>query len=127
MSLQGEQDWDRIWEGMVEAAEQHGLVTLRLNLFLPHQHENFFATWKRHSAHPEDNVWKMEVPFIAQGGVVGRLRVSGDLKMPSCISEMLRFLAYLESIELEVKRRLESGASLPQAGEPAPIGVESSV
>ncbi|MEM8680196.1 MAG: hypothetical protein AAGF97_12685, partial [Planctomycetota bacterium] len=90
-----------------ETAESYGIVAMRLNLFLPKQHENFYASWKKKSSpRPGDHLWNMELPFVSNGVVVGRLKVSGDLTSSSCLQEMLSFLDYLKQIEGEVQERM---------------------
>ena len=52
VQLQGSLKWETMWQAMVESAERFNLTKIRLNLFLPRLHEDFFATWQRKREHP---------------------------------------------------------------------------
>lgn len=63
--LQGGGRWDQVWEPLVEFAERHGLVSLKIDLSLPWLHEGYHATW--HSVRMPERAFQtnLRVPLFA--------------------------------------------------------------
>ena len=75
--LQGNRDWNLLWEEITEYAETHDLCMVQLNVNLPAIHEEYHAVWKRkHGAEPE-HMWHTTLPLMADGRPIGRLRLAG--------------------------------------------------
>jgi len=75
--LQGTMQWEQVWEALIESADRFNLMKIRLNLYLPQLHEDFFATWQRRSRTRADRRWSTEVPLVVNNSVVGVLSVVG--------------------------------------------------
>ncbi len=63
--LQGGGRWDQVWEPLVEFAQRHGLVSLKIDLSLPWLHEGYHATW--HSVRMPERAFQtnLRVPLFA--------------------------------------------------------------
>jgi UDP-GlcNAc:undecaprenyl-phosphate/decaprenyl-phosphate GlcNAc-1-phosphate transferase len=76
--LQGEREWNVLWESLVECATKLDLTSIDLDVNLPAMKEGFHANWYQHSPREWHECWRMEIPLFAVGSAVGRLQVIGD-------------------------------------------------
>lgn len=106
--LQGKLQWEeKIWTALVESAERFNLTKLRLNLYLPHLHEDFHATWKRKHAPSGNQAWQLDIPLSAAGMTIGTLNVVG-LQDPRAASvQLAQFLDFLEPLESQIHEMLQ--------------------
>lgn len=105
--LQGSHEWERMWETLVESADDYGLVRLRLTIHIPAVHEAFYANWKAPKSFTPsaDSVWKTTLPLLLDGESVGRLEVSGVVDDPSrsTSAQLVQVLEFLEPIEDDIR------------------------
>jgi UDP-GlcNAc:undecaprenyl-phosphate GlcNAc-1-phosphate transferase len=127
--LQGSLQWEeKIWNALVESAERFNLTRIRLNLYLPHLHEDFFATWRRRAAGAANKAWRMELPLVANGMTVGYLHVTGDQDARTASAQLASFLDFIEPLEAQIVELLSikpkhlaapaNGPTVAIAGEP---------
>jgi UDP-GlcNAc:undecaprenyl-phosphate GlcNAc-1-phosphate transferase len=121
VQLQGRRQWNLIWSALREAAAVHDLVSVRLNINIPHLHESFYASWKASGGVAEDNVWRIAMPLHVAGRPVGRLLIAGRAGKDN-LAAIQQALDYLEPIEAEMTRLVEDAA--PEAN---PFRLESDV
>jgi UDP-GlcNAc:undecaprenyl-phosphate GlcNAc-1-phosphate transferase len=102
--LQGSLQWEeKIWNALVESAERFNLTRIRLNLYLPHLHEDFYATWRRRAAAAAANkAWRMDLPLVANGMTVGSLHVAGDQDSRTASAQWASFLDFIEPLEAQI-------------------------
>jgi UDP-GlcNAc:undecaprenyl-phosphate GlcNAc-1-phosphate transferase len=101
--LQGSLQWEeKIWNALVESAERFNLTRIRLNLYLPHLHEDFYATWRRRAAGPVANPWRIELPLVAEGMAVGYLHVTGNQDPRTASAQLASFLDFIEPLEAQI-------------------------
>jgi UDP-GlcNAc:undecaprenyl-phosphate GlcNAc-1-phosphate transferase len=101
--LQGSLQWEeKIWNALVESAERFNLNRIRLNLYLPHLHEDFYATWRGRAATPINRTWKVELPLVADGTVVGYLHVTGTQDPRTASAQLASFLDFIEPLEAQL-------------------------
>jgi UDP-GlcNAc:undecaprenyl-phosphate GlcNAc-1-phosphate transferase len=101
--LQGSLQWEeKIWNALVESAERFNLTRIRLNLYLPHLHEDFYATWRGRTAGPATKVWKLELPLVAEGMAVGYLHVTGNQDPRTASAQLANFLDFIEPLEAQI-------------------------
>jgi hypothetical protein len=101
--LQGSLQWEeKIWNALVESAERFSLTRIRLNLYLPHLHEDFYATWRRRAAGTAGKAWRMELPLVANGMTVGYLHVTGDQDSRTASAQLASFLDFIEPLEAQI-------------------------
>jgi len=106
--LQGSLQWEKLWEGLVESAERFQLISIRLNLYLPRLHEDFYATWKRESDRNKDETWRTDVPLLHDGVNVGRLSVVGVSSDAGALADIGELLDFVDSLEGQVCRLLDA-------------------
>ena len=75
--LQGSLEWEEAWESLVDSAPRFNLMKIRLNLYLPKLHEDFYATWRRRSRTNVNRHWTVDIPLVVDGDVVGLLNLTG--------------------------------------------------
>lgn len=105
ISVQGDGQWEQIWEPLVALAQQHDVAKLKLNINLPWLHESFHAAW--HSVRTPEKAFQMDVsvPLFATRAdesdkvPVGSLKIvmpAGCSKSYINISELIDKLVDLE-------------------------------
>jgi len=115
--LQGTHAWGDVWRGIVHDAQSLDLTAVSLDVNAPAWHEGYHRRWQRAGAADDPlTVWRVELPLVAGGQVVGRLVVRGS-RADGCMAEKL---AALSAVVRETERRL--AASLP-TGRPLPTSV----
>ncbi len=116
--LQGNREWERLWEMLVTFAEEHDLSMIQLNVNLPALNEEYHAVWKRkHSGEP-DHMWHTTVPLLVDGLTVGRLRLAGlPLAETSVCTWMTSLIDGLRDFEEHVVETVQ-GPSLTRVVEP---------
>jgi hypothetical protein len=82
-------------------------MRIRLNLYLPRLHEDFFATWQRRSRTRADRRWTAEVPLIVDNTVVGTLSVTGVQNGGSVAPILAEFAELIKPLEQELADVLE--------------------
>lgn len=96
--LQGNHQWEVLWETLTEFAERFDLSEVELNVHLPAIHEDYHAKWQRREMNTE-KAWSSEIPLIADGKAVGRLRLSGATQTGSACVWMGELIAGLKPFE----------------------------
>ena len=101
----------------MESAERFNLVKIRLNLYLPQLHEDFFATWQHSSRARGDHKWSADVPLTVDDRVVGILSVTGLQDEGSVSGVMAGFVQLIEPLEVQLAEvlRVHTAASAKKA------------
>jgi UDP-GlcNAc:undecaprenyl-phosphate GlcNAc-1-phosphate transferase len=105
--LQGERQWNVLWESLTESAEKLQLLRIDLDINLPAMKEGFHANWHQYSSRERHECWRMEVPLFAEGMAVGRLLVSGDRReqegsVCDAVDRLIELLGPFEKAFMEV-------------------------
>jgi UDP-GlcNAc:undecaprenyl-phosphate GlcNAc-1-phosphate transferase len=107
IQLQGRREWNRLWTALREAAAVHGIVSLKLNINIPHLHESFFASWKSSDAGGgEDSAWRIALPLTYGERLIGRLLIAGRASEDH-LAAMQDVLDFLEPMETELSRLVD--------------------
>lgn len=75
--IQGDTDWEPLWEVIRDFAETHGFSGARLTLSIPWLHENLYAHWGNNACFRDRGTSKMEVPLKLEGRSVGWVGLAG--------------------------------------------------
>jgi UDP-GlcNAc:undecaprenyl-phosphate GlcNAc-1-phosphate transferase len=76
--LQGERNWNLLWQSLTEWAEKLQLLRVDLDVNLPAVKESFHANWYQPTARERHECWSMELPLFVNGRAAGRLQVCGE-------------------------------------------------
>ncbi len=115
--LQGSHGWGGVWQGIVHDAEELHLTAVCLDVNAPVWHEGYHRRWRRAGAADDPlTVWRVELPLVADGQLVGRLTVSGE-RADGCMAEKL---AALSAVVRTAESRLTAA---PPTGSPRPTSV----
>jgi UDP-GlcNAc:undecaprenyl-phosphate GlcNAc-1-phosphate transferase len=76
--LQGERQWDLLWESLTELGQRLDLLRIDLDVNLPALKEGFHANWYQLTPLEWHECWRMELPLFVDGVAVGRLAVAGE-------------------------------------------------
>lgn len=117
--LQGNLQWEEVWEGLIESSNKFNLIRIRLNLYLPQLHEDFFATWQRRSRARSDRRWSAELPLVVDDTVVGVLSVVGVQQGGSVASTITDFAELVYPLEGQLEQILQARSSVSEL-EPEP-------
>jgi UDP-GlcNAc:undecaprenyl-phosphate GlcNAc-1-phosphate transferase len=117
VQLQGHRQWAVIWTALREAAVDHRLASLKLNVNIPHLHESFYASWRSDDSAANDGAWRMALPLSYGDRLIGRLLIAGRVGGKS-LAEMQSMIDFLEPLESEIARLIEE-VEADQASTPA--------
>lgn len=118
--LQGTLEWEEVWAALVESADKYDLIKIRLNLYLPQLHEDFFATWQRRSRARVDRRWTAELPLVVDNRVVGVLSVVGVQTNGSVAPTLIDFSEMVAPLELQLEETLQTRMSEDDTPDTAP-------
>jgi UDP-GlcNAc:undecaprenyl-phosphate GlcNAc-1-phosphate transferase len=77
--VQGNRDWNQLWQRLSDFADEHGLLELTLDLNAPWIHESFHATRRRKDIPRGSNhEWYTQIPLIAGERLFGRIELIGS-------------------------------------------------
>jgi len=116
--LQGEADWDQVWEDLTGVADRLNFQTIGLDVNAPAMHENYHARWDRPGGPSEGFLWRLEIPLIGNGMPIGRLSVSAerdDQLLPDALQVLVKMVEMAES------RIVEAAALVVSNGHPLPV------
>ena len=126
--LQGTLEWEEVWQALIESAKKFNLMKIRLNLYLPQLHEDFFATWTRRSTSRADRRWSAEIPLVVDDAVVGTLSVVGVQDGGSVAPVLSAFAELVEPVESQLAQVLDEHQKRQRAmamdGDDVPTSVE---
>jgi UDP-GlcNAc:undecaprenyl-phosphate GlcNAc-1-phosphate transferase len=97
--LQGQREWDQLWESLTEYAEQAPLEQIELDVNAPSLREGYHAAWQRRSLHGEERIWRFDMPLMAVGHRVGHIRVMGRRSEESGAREIEKLVELLDAFE----------------------------
>lgn len=76
--LQGSADWKDLWERLLNCAVQLQLKAIHLDVNAPNIHEGYHARWDCVEDPSDPDLWRAEIPLVANGQHVGRLQIVGQ-------------------------------------------------
>jgi len=101
--LQGSQEWDLLWQSIVEFAERMRLVNVKLDINWASIQEGYHASWHRASSTERRERWNIVIPLMSNQHVIGRLTVTGcpspDISTCEAIDQ---FMDVLKPMETEI-------------------------
>lgn len=106
--LQGNHEWERLWDALVENSLQLDLTRLQMTIHIPAVHEAFYANWKA-PKDPEldpDSVWKLSHPILMGSENIGKLEFAGTSSYleSSSVEHIQKVLQTVMPIEEEICR-----------------------
>jgi UDP-GlcNAc:undecaprenyl-phosphate GlcNAc-1-phosphate transferase len=113
--LQGNRQWDELWETLIEFAMRFDLNAVQMNVSLPAHHEEYHARWERPGNKRRDEQWHTDIPLVAGEITVGRLRIAGGCADGSVCAWMGELIAGLKPFETHMQALLNE---LPPRGVP---------
>jgi UDP-GlcNAc:undecaprenyl-phosphate GlcNAc-1-phosphate transferase len=119
VNLQGTRQWGELWQMLTEYGERFELSRIQLNLCLPALQEDYHASWDGGVRLPEALVWHSEIPLVAQGVVVGRLRLAGPCCGGSACSWVGELIDGLKPFETHLLDLIEECAEAHRHAHPA--------
>lgn len=104
--VQGERNWDAIWQEFCLFADQYQLNNITLDVNAPWLHESFHANRRRADAKGEINhQWFSTIPLMAEERLFGKIEVSSSpdsgFTHHQVITELLQVVALVESLLVE--------------------------
>jgi UDP-GlcNAc:undecaprenyl-phosphate GlcNAc-1-phosphate transferase len=75
--LQGTRPWGLLWDALTESASRLDFVHLRLDVNVPLLGEGYHAAWNRPAGSQHNRHWRIDLPLMAQGRVLGHLHAVG--------------------------------------------------
>ena len=107
MRLNGEHNWQELWETLTQFAERFEMDSVELMVNLPLIGEEYHGSWKRKTKTERHENWKSEIPLIVHDMRVGNLRVAGAVGEGSICKWMSDLIGGLEAFEAELVSLVE--------------------
>ena len=110
VQLQGEGNWEELWEELKVTAQRMGLSRVRLDVNLPAMHEGYYAEWRSRSRSSDEvAAWNAVVPLVVNARAIGRVELSGDRSHNPSFQNWLNSVGELvEEVELRVTYLVQS-------------------
>lgn len=95
--LQGTNQWDELWDRLVNLAKQHDVCRMQLNVHLPALLVDYHADWSRKERFDDTLLWSTELPLFYDSRPVGRLRLAAPSPSDStCVAISDQLLQFKE-------------------------------
>ncbi len=107
--LQGNREWDELWETLTRFAHRFDLSSIQLNVHLPAMGEEYHAAWRRRQQPDESQLWQSEIPLMAHNTMIGRLRLTGACSNGSVCAWMGDLIAGLQPFETQMLELIGEG------------------
>jgi UDP-GlcNAc:undecaprenyl-phosphate GlcNAc-1-phosphate transferase len=117
--LQGNADWDLVWEDLTGMAGRLNFQTICLDVNAPAMHENYHARWDQPGGPESAYLWRLEIPLFMNGTPIGRLSVSAE-RDEHCLSDALQVLVKIVEV---AEARAAEVAIRPTPVVPVPVGL----
>ena len=101
--IQGDRNWEDLWEELLAVARPSPLVRLCLDLNLPYLHEGWHARWDRAAGVDRDGCVSVQLPLSYDRKRIGRLEMlapsgdDGDENAKAMIGAVMRLMATLDA------------------------------
>jgi UDP-GlcNAc:undecaprenyl-phosphate GlcNAc-1-phosphate transferase len=93
--LQGTAEWEGMWKEITGRAEELQLTAVYLDVNVPFWQEGYHRRWEKRTHEPDHLTgWRVDLPLVGHGQVIGRVTVFGD-RGESCIGDKLSELSVL--------------------------------
>jgi UDP-GlcNAc:undecaprenyl-phosphate GlcNAc-1-phosphate transferase len=113
--LEGNRQWDELWETLLQFADQFDLSKVQLNIMLPAHGEEYHASWERKGPPDENEVWHSDIPLITQHVSIGRLKITGVCNGDNVCTWMSDLIAGLKPFESQLLELLSECIQTPEA------------
>lgn len=117
IQLQGNRQWQTIWQALCDAATVYNLAELKLTISIPHLHESFYASWrcreKAVSPTVGTNAWQIVLPLTQNDRQIGKLSLLGGSSSTANLVEMQQLLDYLDPLEAQLALLINQEGSTP--------------
>lgn len=126
--LQGDRRWEKLWQALLEFAEDYNLAGIRLNLNIPRWHESYYGNWRSPRNLDKENLWQVSLPLRHGDKTIGKLSLLGDSSQGNGFVAVHQALDFLEPLEENIvclleERGLQAKTSSLQSTVPlAPAG-----
>ena len=99
--VQGNRDWQELWEQICEFADEHEINQVTMDLNLPWMHESFHATRRRAGTKRDaSREWYVQLPLVVDEKLFGRIEVlgavDGRFTHHQIVFDMLKIAADIE-------------------------------
>lgn len=109
--LQGNGEWDELWNTLVDFAHRFELASVQLNVHLPALGEDYHATWQRREQPDEAQLWHSDIPLMAHNTNVGRIKLTGSCNNGSVCTWMSDLVAGLKPFETQMLELIEQSVA----------------
>ena len=124
VQFQGSFQWDFFWLPLVESAARFNLAKIRLNVHLPHCHEDFYSQWSSEGTLRDQESWQLKLPLHCGGETIGKLEIQGH-DSEDAAARMSEFIEFFQSLESELYLAINRDVLPPKERTPQPPVTES--
>lgn len=100
--LQGSRPWEELWNQLIDASDDLGVLRLRLDLNLPWLHEAFHATWQCPTSEALNKQIHLQLPLHVNERPIGVLTVAGH-SGPENSAWLMKLAEFLNDFQVQVQ------------------------
>ena len=100
--LEGDAQWEELWETLTGFAERFDLDSVQLNIHLPAHGEEFHASWQRKISREEKELWHSDIPLFVADVSIGRVKITGACTHNSVFTWMSDLIAGMQPFETQL-------------------------
>jgi UDP-GlcNAc:undecaprenyl-phosphate GlcNAc-1-phosphate transferase len=115
--LQGNTQWDVLWETFTDCALKLELVQLRLDVNVPILGEGYYATWSRPRHLEHNRYWQLDLPLMVDERTLGHVNVVGE-RGGIAIDNLEPVLDLVDQMEKHLVELLHAEATGPRPSMP---------
>ncbi len=119
LQLQGSRPWQILWETLTEWADRLDLYHIRLDVNMPMLEEGYHARWTRSTHADSEQLWRLEMPLMIAGRLIGRLRIVGQHRHQSAGAAIEQLLELLEPFDKHLDSLVRVRPAAAEALEPS--------
>lgn len=106
--LQGDRQWESVWETLIDFAETEQLCRVHMDLNVPWLEEGFHGTWRCGKMPDKLERWSTSLPIYAAGRLAGRLDVVGLADEQIGFGPVAKLLELVEELVPQIELVMET-------------------
>ena len=100
LHLQGCALWDPLWRDLVAVGRMNGVAGITLDIDMPWLGESFHAHWNSGHHAADQEVWRVDIPIVAQGRVIAHFHLESYSLDKHSWQILAQFQPYIDRVQV---------------------------
>ena len=100
LHLQGCALWDPLWRDLVAVGRMNGVAGITLDIDMPWLGESFHAHWNSGHQAADQEVWRVDIPIVAQGRVIAHFHLESYSLDKHSWQILAQFQPYIDRVQV---------------------------